>query len=370
MSKIIAFFIRYPVWSNVLLFGIIGFGAISFWMMKYSFFPVVKTNIVTVQVSYPGASPQEVEEGIILKVEENIEGIEGVERVTSVSRENFGVVNVEFTEGSDFNKALSDVKNAVDRISSFPLGSERPVVFELPSFSRALSVVIYGETDIANLKYIAENLRDELLAAPEISLVTISGIPNPEISIEVSEADLRRYKLSFDEITRAVRSANVNISGGKFETQDEEILIRAYGRNYYAKELQNLVLRGNPGGTVIYLKDVATVNETWEDVPDKVYYNAQNSVVLTVDKTDEEDIIAVVNKTKEVMANFNAANEKVQTILLDDRTVSLRQRLELLSRNGLIGLVLVIITLGFFMNLRLSFWVSIGIPFSLSLIHI
>lgn len=364
MKKIIAFFIKYRLWTNVLMFSVFGFGLIFYAGMNYSFFPEIEPSFVTIQVVFPGASPEEVEEGVILKIEENLEGLEDVERVTSVSRENFGVVSVEIVEGADLDKALTEVKNAVDRINSFPLGVEKPVIFEQKFRARTLSIVLFGETDLFNMKYIAENLRDELLASPEISQVTIQGVPNLEFSIEVSESDLRRYQLTFDEISRAVASANINISGGKLETRDEEILIRAYGRNYFADELLNLVIRGNPDGTVIYLKDVATVREQWEDVPDKSYYNGRTAVVLNIDKTASEDILAVADNAKAIVGSFNESNTEVQALVIDDATIPLRQRLSLLVNNGIIGLVLILILLGFFLNLRLSFWVSIGIPFS------
>ena len=364
MQKFIAFLVKYPIWSNVILYSILGFGLITFFQMRYSFFPEIQTGIIQIQVAYPGASPQEVEEGVVLKIEENLEGIEGIDRITSISRENIGTVNVESEYGIDISRLLADVKNAVDRISSFPLGSEKPVIFEQKFRSRTLSIVLYGETTLNNLKVIAENLRDDLLAAPQISQVAITGLPKPEIAIEVSETDLRRYQLTFNEIANAVRSANINISGGKFDTSEEEILIRAYGRKYFAKELENIPIRGNLDGTVTYLRDVAVVKERWEDIPDKSYYNGRNSVVLSVDKTADEDIIEVANISKAKIQEFNENNQQIKAILLDDRTVSLSQRLNLLKNNGLIGLALVIITLGFFMNLRLSFWVSIGIPFS------
>ena len=364
MKRVIAFLVRYPVWSNVLMLSILGFGVLSFLKMRSSFFPEIQSDVISIQIVYPGASPQEVEEGVILKIEDNLEGIESIERVTSISRENFGRVNVEVTFGADIETVLADIKKAVDQISSFPLGSEKPVIFEQKFRTRALSVVLYGESDLYDLKVIAENLKDEILATPEISQVTIQGLPKPEISIEISEADLRRYQLTFDEITQAVRSTNINISGGKLDTESEEILIRAYGKNYHAREIENLILRGNNAGTVIYLKDVAKVRERWEDVPTRTYFNNHNSVVLSIDKTTDEDILAVANRTKEKIAHFNASNDKIQALLLDDRTISLRQRLDLLRNNGLIGLILVILTLGFFMNLRLSLWVSVGIPFS------
>ena len=364
MKKIIEFFIKNRVWTNVLMFSVFGFGLIFYSGLKYSFFPEIEPSFITIQVVFPGASPEEVEEGVVLKIEENLEGLEAIERVTSVSRENFGVVSVEVVEGANLDKALTEVKNAVDRINSFPLGVEKPVIFEQKFRARALTIVLFGETDLFNLKFIAENLRDDLLARPEISQVTIQGIPNLEFSIEASEANLRRYQLTFDEIARAVAASNINISGGKLETRDEEILIRAYGKNYFANEMQNLVIRGNPDGTVIYLKDVANIREKWEDVPDKSYYNSRNAAVLNIDKTASEDIIAVADQAKAIVREFNESNESVQALIIDDATIALRQRLALLVNNGLVGLILILALLGFFLNLRLSFWVSIGIPFS------
>ncbi len=364
MDKILTFFVRNRIWANVLMFSIFGFGLIALNNLRYSFFPEVQPSIITIQVVYPGASPEEVEEGVILKIEENLDGLNDVERVTSVSRENSGTVTVEIMKDADIDNVLADVKNAVDRINSFPLGIEKPVIFEQKFRSRSLSVVLYGETDLYNLKYIADNLREELLATPEISQVTIEGLPRLEFSIEVSESNLRRYKLTFNEIAAAVSEANINISGGKFETTDEEILIRAYGRNYFASEIQNVAIRGNPDGTVIYLKDVAQIKEQWEDIPDKTYYNNRAAVILNLDQTEQEDIIAISNRTKQMVNSFNEENQKIKVLILDDRTIPLRQRTQLLITNGLIGLLLVIISLGFFLNLRLSYWVSIGIPFS------
>ena len=364
MKKVIAFFIRYPIWTNVLMFSIVGFGLLCWSEMKYSFFPVIPPDMIIVEVELIGGSPEEVEEGVVIKIEENIEGIEGIERITSVSRENAARVTVEVMKGEDVNKVLQDIKNAVDRISSFPKYSEKPVIYERKYRDDVMSIVLLGETDLFNLKYVADEMRDELLAMPEISQVTISGLPRLEFSIEVTEADLRRYLLTFDEIASGVAAANINISGGKIETPDEEILIRTWGRKYFANQLYGLVVRGNPDGTVIRLRDIATVKEKWEDIPDKVYYNVQNAVKIKIEKTAQEDILAIAKRVKQHLSHFNKTHKNMQAIVRHDQTISLEQRLTLLSKNGLIGLVLVITLLGFFLNLRLSFWVSVGIPFS------
>ena len=364
MKKVVAFFIRYPIWTNVLMFSILGFGLLCWGGMKYSFFPEIPPDMIVIEVELIGGSPEEVEEGVVLKIEENIEGIEGIERITSVSRENAARVTVEVMKGEDIDKVLQDVKNAVDRISSFPKASEKPVIYERKYRDDVMSIVLLGETDLFNLKYVADEMRDELLAMPGISQVTISGLPRLEFSIEVTEADLRRYLLTFDEIAAAVAAANINISGGKLETPDEEILIRTWGRKYYANQLYGLVVRGNPDGTVIRLRDIATVKEKWEDIPDKVYYNARNAVKIKVEKTAQEDILAIAERVKQHLTHFNTTHKNIQAIVVHDQTTPLEQRLTLLSRNGLIGLALVVTLLGFFLNLRLSFWVSVGIPFS------
>ena len=232
MKKVIRFFTIYPIWTNLLFFAVIIFGLLILKQMKYSFFPEAEPQIITVQVTYPGASPEEIEEGVILKIEENLDGLEGIERTTSISRENFASVTIETVSGYNIEKVLTDVKNAIDRINSFPVGIERPIVSEQKFREGALSIMVYGKTDRFNLKYITDHFRDELMATDEISQIDIRGIPNLEISIEVSEEALRKYQVRFDEIAAAVRGFNINISGGKFDTSDEEILIRGYNRKY------------------------------------------------------------------------------------------------------------------------------------------
>jgi len=364
MKRIISFVVKYPIWTTVIMFATIIFGLILFSQMRYSFFPETTPNTINVQVVYPGASPEEVAEGVIIKIEEQLDGLNGVERVTSVSRENSGNVTVEIKYGADIDKVLADVKNAVDGINSFPEGAEKPLIFERKFRTRSLSVVLYGETDLYNLKFIAEEFRDNLLDSPEITQVDISGMPDLEFSIEVSEEDMRRYQLTFDEIASAVSAANINMSGGKFDTDAEEILIRTWGRSYQAGELQDIVVRGNPDGTVVYLKDVADIKEQWEDVPDKIYFNGQTSLILNIDQTEQEDILAIADVAKKEVANFNATHDNIKAEVLDDRTIPLRQRIELLVKNGILGLFLVIAALSFFLNLRMSFWVAVSIPFS------
>ncbi|MCK4606786.1 MAG: efflux RND transporter permease subunit, partial [candidate division Zixibacteria bacterium] len=334
MQRVIAYLIRYPIWVTVLMSGVLLFGLLSLSQLRFSFFPESQPKVINVEVVYPGAAPEEVEEGVILKIEENLDGLQGVERVTSVSRENSGVVTVELVLGSDIDKILADIKNAVDRINSFPADAEKPVIYEQKFRSRSQSLGLYGETNRYNLKYMAEELRDELLATDEISQVTLAGLPALEFSIEVSEADMRRYQLTFDEIRQAVGQANVNISSGKIDSDDEEILIRAWGRDYYADDLLDIPVRGNTDGTVIHLRDIATVKEQWADIPNKSYYNGQYAVVLDINQTEDEDILAIADRTNKIVDRFNETHETVKVAVLRDLTIPLNQRITLLVKNG------------------------------------
>ncbi len=364
MQKIMEYLIRYPIWVQVLMGSVIVFGVISLTQIRFSFFPEATPRNIIVEVQYPGASPEEVAEGVVLKIEENLEGLLGVERITSVSKENVGIVTVETTIYSDIDKVLTDVKNAVDRIISFPQDAEKPIIFKQEFNALSLNIGINGETDLYNLKHIAEKFRDDLLATNEISQVTITGLPELEFSIELSEAKLREYQLRFDDIKLAVLKSNLNISGGKFDTEDEEILIRAWGRGYYAEDIMNIPIRGNSNGTVLLLRDVASVKEQWKDIPNKIYYNNKHSVSLIITQTAIEDILAIAEQAKILMKKFNKEHTALQAVILRDMTIPLKQRIELLVRNGIYGLILIIICLGFFLNLRLSFWVSTAIPFS------
>lgn len=364
MKRVLAFFVRYPIWANVLMFSIIGLGMLTQSQLKSSFFPEIPPDMIAVQVEYIGGSPEEVEEGIVLKIEENLEGIEGIDRVTSVSRENFAQVMVEVFKGEDTSKVLQDIKNAVDKIGSFPANSERPVIFEQKFRSQVLSILLYGEPDLFNLRHMAEVLRDQLLDTEGISQVSLTGVPDIEFSIEVNEEILRRYGMTFQEISAAIAAANINISGGKLETPNEEILIRSWGRRYYAHELHDLPVRGNSDGTVIRLRDIAVIKEGWQDIPDRTYYDGSNAVILTIEKTRQEDILGIARLAKTIIDEFNETHDGVTALVMDDRTVPLQQRLDLLMRNGLMGLALVLVLLSLFLNMRMAFWVSVGIPFA------
>ncbi|MBD3418696.1 MAG: MMPL family transporter [Chitinivibrionales bacterium] len=364
MKKLVEYFIKYPVWANVLMGAILVFGASSLLNMKTSFFPELESKVITVTVTYPGASPTEIEEGIVLKIERNLEGIQGIDRTSSVSRENIGIITVEVGDKYSVDKAYDDIKNAIDRIADYPEGAEKPLVAAQKFRARTISVALFGDADLWSLKERAEEFREQLIAVEGISQVSLQGLPSREIAIEASESDMRRYKLTFADIAQAVRAANIDISGGTLRTPEESILIRAYGRKDFADEVGDIILRSLEDGTILRVRDIASVREKWEESPNLTFLNNQRAIVVTVDKTREEDLLYIAEKVKEVVPAFAEMNPEINIQIVEDATILLKERIDLLRRNGIIGFALVIIVLTLFLNWRISGWVAVGIPIS------
>ena len=365
ISRLIEYFVRYPIWSNAIIVAFIVGGLVAFFGLKKSFFPESSSRTVNVQVVYPGASPEEMEEGVTLKVEDAMRGIEGIEEIKSVSSENRASINIMWVEGYDEDRFLADVKNAVDRINSFPVDAEKPVVFKQPDLGSAVSMVLTGDTDLNTLKEQAERIEDEFLASGFISQVNLSRFPDREISIEVSEDQLLRYGITMGQVADAVRRNNTNITGGSIRSKEEEILIRADAKGYSPEEIGAITLISNPDGTRILIRDVTTsITERFAESPNKTEFNGKPAVAINVQKLISEDLIKITDYVKEYQQDYNEKNNLLQLEIVNDQSVGLRQRLALLLNNGGLGLLLVLFALGFFMSFRLSFWVAFGIPFS------
>ncbi|WP_159949283.1 efflux RND transporter permease subunit [Polaribacter septentrionalilitoris] len=363
MKKIITYFIKYPVAVNVIIIAFLLFGVLGYFSMKSSFFPLVDSQLIRITLAYPGASPAEMEEGVVLKIEDNLKGIVGVERVTSVSRENSASVNVEVEKGKNIDIVLSDVKNAVDRVPSFPSGMEPPVIAKVESIRPTISFTVSGENvSLKSLKQYARNVENDIRGIEGISQVEISGFPDEEIEIAVRENDLRAYNLSFTEVANAIRNSNILITGGNIKTADEDYLIRASNRSYYGVELQNLIVRTETNGNIIRLQDIAEVRDTWSENPDRLYYNGNLGIDITVSNTNNEDLISSADKIKDYIHEFNQKQQNVQLSVTSDRSITLKGRTELLAKNAISGILLVLFFLALFLNLRLAIWVAFGLP--------
>ena len=363
MKKIITYFIKYPVAVNVIIIAFIAFGFVGAFNMKSSFFPLVDSQLIRISLAYPGASPAEMEEGVVLKIEDNLKGIVGVERVTSVSRENAARVNIEVEKGKNIDIVLSDVKNAVDRVPSFPSGMEPPVIAKVESIRPTISFTISGESvSLKSLKQAARNVENEIRGIKGISQVALSGFPEEEIEIAVRENDLRAYNLSFLEVANSIRNSNILITGGNIKTVDEDYLIRASNRSYYGIDLQNLIVRSEINGNIIRLKDVAELRDTWSENPDRLYFNGNLAIDITVSNTNNEDLISSADKIKEYIEKYNQEHQNIQLNVTSDRSTTLNDRTWLLTKNAISGILLVLFFLALFLNLRLAIWVAFGLP--------
>ncbi len=364
MRHAIRLFIQYPIWGYVLLAALVVLGLAALMDLQRSFFPERKVRNVTIQVLYPGASPEEMEEGITLKIEESLKGIEGIEEVTSVSRENAAVITVVGLIDCNPEKLLADVKNAVDRISAFPVGAEKPIVFQEKAEERAISLVLYGTDELKTLKKYADRIEYELLASGLISQVKIQGLPPLELSVEVSEEKLRQYGLRFDDLAAALRGNNLDVSGGSIKSEREELLIRSRTKSHDPLALGEIILRQRPDGSVLRVRDVAQIKEQFADQPARTIYNGHRAVTVQVSKLPVEDLIRITDYCHDYAQRFTEANAPLVLKATNDRSIIIRQRIALLVNNGLTGLLLVLLVLSLFLNVRLAFWVALSIPVS------
>ena len=365
MKKIISYFIKYQVATNIFILAFFIFGIIGIRSMKSSFFPLTDSHDITISVFYPGASPQEMEEGIVLKIEDNLKGIVGIDRVTSVSRENSASINIEVETDKNIDIVLSDVKNAVDRVPSFPTGMEPPVISKREVMRSTIDFNISGENmSLATLKQYSRDIENDLRAMEGISQINISGYPDQEIEIAVREIDLRAYNLTFADVANAVRQTNLLITGGTIKTDAEDFLIRANNRNYYGDELNNIIVRADKSGRIIRLQDVATVRDIWNENPERSYFNGEMAIRIQVSNTNNEDLLESAEKIKAYIITFNEQHNNVHLDIASDRSITLNERTKLLLKNGVMGVLLVLLFLSIFLNARMAFWVALGLPIS------
>ncbi|MFY0715004.1 efflux RND transporter permease subunit [Seonamhaeicola sp. NFXS20] len=365
MRKVIEYFIRYHVAVNIFIIAFFVFGIIGALALKSSFFPLSDSKIINIAITYPGASPLEIEEGIVLQIEDNLKGLKGIDRVTSVSKENSGTITVEIEKGENIDFMLLEVKNAVDRVPSFPTGMEPLVVSKQEAVRETISFAISG-TDIplATLKQLARQVETDLRAIDGISQIEISGFPDEEIEIAVNETQLLAYNLTFTEVANAVSNANILVTGGNVKTEAEEFLIRANNKQYYGRELSNIVVKASSDGKIVRLKDVAIIRDRFSETPNATYFNQDLAVNISITSTNNEDLISSAAKVNEYIEEYNQKYDNVKIDVVSDRSIPLKQRTMLLLSNALQGVLLVLLFLSLFLNTRLALWVAFGLPIS------
>ncbi|MBC8209068.1 MAG: efflux RND transporter permease subunit [Desulfobulbaceae bacterium] len=366
MKHLLGVFARNTVFANILLLLIFFAGGLASVSMIRESFPEFSFDLISITVEYPGADPEEVEEGVSQKIEEALETVEGVEQYTTQSMENRASVTVEVKKGYELPRVLDQVKSRINAISTFPVSAENPVITEVVRKESVMLLALSGDLAERQIKEWAEQIRDEVKLLEEVSQVDTFGGRDYEIAIELSEERLRQYNLTFDQVATAVRQSSLNLAGGTLRTTGEEIRIRTVGRKYTGEELAQIVIMARPGGELITLDRLAHIDDGFNEDPILAEIDDERAMFVMVYKTTDEDALDVAHavrtyvETKQQMLPPGVAIE-----IFYDTTESLQARIDLLTWNGLIGLGLVFFILWLFLDPRLSFWAGMGIPISI-----
>ncbi len=367
MRSIYAAFARNTVFANIALLIILFAGVLAASSMIKETFPEFSLDMITIGVAYPGADPEEVEEGISLKIEEAIETIAGVKQYTTQSSEGYANMIIEVKEGYDLYEVLDKVRSQVDGIATFPADAEKPIISELLHRELVMLMAISGDMSERRLKEWGERFEDEIKVLPGISQVMVFGTRDYEISIEVSEERLRQYGLTFDQVAGAVARSNLNLAGGTIRTRDEEIRVRTIGRKYTGRELADIVVLASPAGEIITLDRIAVIRDGFTEDPLETTVNGRRAAFVMVYKTSEEDSLDITESVEtHVDKMMPRLPQGARVEILFKSTDILQARINLLIKNGILGLCLVFILLFVFLNGRLSFWGGMGIPISVA----
>ncbi len=367
MREVVKFFIKKPIWANALIVVTVLFGVYSLLNINRSFFPELDPKTIIVNVAYPGASPAEMEEGVTIKIEQALRGIDGVERITSTSSENTASIKIKGFEWADMDEIYKDVDNGVSSINSFPQGAEKPTVVRLksnPTSEFVATLGLKGNKDLWVLKKEGDRIENDLFASGLISIIDLRGFPEPELVVNVRENDLLKYGILIDEISLAIQRNNQDLTGGILRSSEEELIIRSRERSTDPEEIEQIILRTTPDGRKIVIGDVANAKLAFSENSRQVFAEGSPAVSIDIKKTPDQDIAEITDFLKEYIDSYNQANNPGELSLEYESAASLHDRINLLTNNGIIGLILVLIMLGLFLSTRLSLWVAFGIPFS------
>ena len=366
MESLIRWFVNNKVVSNLLMILIIITGATTIPMLKMEVFPEIDLNIINVSAVYPGATPSDVEEAICIKIEERLQGLDGVKKITSNASENVGSVNIEIISGEDPNDLLDRIKAEVDAIDTFPDNVEKPICRKIAGANPVISVAVHGDLDDNSLNKLTEDIKDEIDGLPEVTLTSIVADLENEIKINVKESSLRKYDLSFQNIARSIREWSLNMPSGSIETEDGEILIRSNSQGYTIADFAKIPLIINPNGSIVYLDDISDITDTFSDKFEMDFqFNGDKANLITVFRVGNQNALDVSAAVKGYVFNKNLElPSTVRVTAWDDEARILSGRIETIVRNAQQGLILVIIVLALFLKPKLAFWVSLGIPIS------
>ncbi len=365
MNPLLRWFADNSVVANLMMIVILVAGLITVNTITKEVFPEFSLDMVTVSVVYRGAAPEEVEEGVCVKIEEAIQDLEGIKRITSTSSEGMGSVMVELDPGTDVREMLNDVKTRVDAIATFPEETEKPVIAEVTNRRQVIDIAVSGDVGETVLKEVADRVRDELQGAGGITQVDVVAARPYEISVEVSEEALRRYGITFDFVASAIRRSSLDLPGGSIRTEGGEILLRTKGQAYRGADFDKIVLLTRPDGTRLLLGDVAMVVDGFAETDQSARFSGDPAVLVRVYRVGDQNALEIAKDVKKYVADAQQRMPAGVTLTAwNDFSRILRGRLNLLVTNAIQGFILVFIILALFLRLRLAFWVSLGIPIS------
>jgi len=363
MNSLIRQSILNPVAGNLFLALLIVAGIIAYGWIPRETFPEFTLDQISIRMVYRGATPDEISESITTKIEEKIASLDGIKEIRSSSMEGSAQINVELHNNSDIRKIKDEIEREVNSILTFPTEAEKPIIAEVIRKMPIISLGLYGAVGLDTLKTEAEKIRDELLSLPDFSQVEVQGIKEREISVEISESSLKAYNLSFSAVTQAIRENSLNLAGGTIRSNQGEIIVRVMDQKYTGAELEQIPLITDPDGTWIRLGDVAVIRDSFEDRKVTSRFNNKLAAVIQIDKTESQDTIALAEIIhKYVEKKKKELPQSLELIVWNDSSKLVRDRLNLLTGNGLQGLFLVVLFLGVFLEVRLAFFVAIGIP--------
>ncbi len=365
MKGVIAWFADNHVAANLLMLFLLVAGVVTGLGIKLEIFPETELDKISISVAYTGASPAEVEEGVIRQVEENVAGIEGIKRIDSVAREGMGRVTIEIMSGWDSKKLLDEVKSEVDRITTLPEQAEEPEIRELTRRTQVISVGVYGDVPEMTIKHAAQTIKDDLTHMEGITQADVAAVRPNEIHVEIAENTLRKYNLTLENVARIVNQSSLDLPAGSVKADEGEVLIRAKGKRYFADAYDSIPVITRADGTRIPLGRIAEIREGFADVDLSARFQGKPAAILNVYRVADQSALAVAQKVKDHVAKIRPGlPHGLNVDYYQDMSKILKSRIELLLKNMLLGLLLVSILLGIFLNVRLAFWVTLGIPIS------
>ncbi|TNE76508.1 MAG: efflux RND transporter permease subunit, partial [Gammaproteobacteria bacterium] len=339
---LIAWWVNNPIAANLLMWMILVGGFTSLSGLDKEMFPKIPRDVVQVVVPYPGAGPREVEEQICIRVEEEVHDLDGIEEIRSFAYQGGGRIEIEVADGYSTQKLLNDVKSRVDAINTFPVDSERPQIKEVLARTQILSLAVAGPLNEGDLKRLAENIRDEVVNLPGVTLAEISGTRPEEVSVEVSEETLRRYQLSFDDVVAAIRRSSVNLPAGEVREEAGDIVLQTRGQAYHRGDFERIVVLREVDGTEVRLGDLARIRDGFEEQDLVSLFNGKPAVFINLFNTRNPDVIATSAALKEYIATKAPTLQTgVELVVWRNLSVYLNSRIDLLLRNALGGLLLV-----------------------------